>query len=56
MCKVSLKHVEPNGRDSDLKIASFFSFLKMLPFEIQVCFLQGIIGKILILFLIIIGP
>ena len=46
MCQVSLKSMEPNGRDNDLKIASFLVFFKMSLFEIQSVFLQGIMGKI----------
>ena len=43
MYEVSLKHIEPNGRDNNLKIASFLVFF-ILKFEAQ--FLQGIMGKI----------
>ena len=32
MCHVSLKYMELDGRGNDLKIASFFSFLRNFPF------------------------
>ena len=40
MCRVSFKNILPNGSDSDLKIASFSGFFKMLISEIQHAFLE----------------
>ena len=54
MCKVSVKYMEPDGRDNDSKIDSFLVFFKMLLFKIQSTLLARHHGKIYYLLLIII--
>ena len=39
MCQLSSKYIEANGRDNDLKIASFSLFFEMIFFEIQCPFI-----------------
>ena len=46
MFKVSLKYMELNGRNYDLKIASFLFSSKCLFLKLKMHFLQGIMGKI----------
>ena len=51
MCQVLMKYIEPDGKDNDLKIASSFSKYRFLKFKVH--FLQGIMGNIQILLLMI---